>query len=211
MIMLERDLDMLYGLLPQFDGEELPADVCVEYDKLIRLKHLVATGPLGLDALAAMIRSLGYEPPEAKKEAVAIDWRKVPPGSTVMAKDELGWKKGELVDCIDNGLLCVKFPGDEFVYEFPSYDVQLTAETTEAADVAQPSTGRDRADITHDEPEIAMEGDWSDVIEGQSVFVEIDDDIAHAEFVALGPHDGEVSVYIGGELKHVPEKSVTLA
>lgn len=211
--MLPTDADLLTALLPELDGEAIPDDVQKEYDKLIRLHHLVRSGPLGIDALSAMLRSLGYEAPEATKNNDRVNWREVPPGVAVMAKDELGWKRGELVDCIDDGRVCVRFPGDEYVYEFASYDMQLIDEDGPVVDEGEPvpTKERDSADLTRDGYLPVMEGDWSMVLCGAAVIVETDDDLIHAEFIEVGPKDGEISVYVNGELQVHHESKVTVA
>lgn len=198
--------------------DEIPSHVEREYEKRIKMKHVTSTGPLGVDACVAMLRALGYEA-GTKPAALSkkIDWREIVPGTHVEVEDETGPRRGEYQDCIDDGHITVLFPPDDYVYEFPAHQVRILSDQGIKATADDPivepvySNKKDRADKTEVGYEPVMAGDWSEWEPGQACHVELDGDIAHGEYVEIGPHDGEVQVYINGELTTVPEGTVIMA
>lgn len=212
---LQSDYDTIQGIL---NLDDFPPEVEIEYVKRIKMKHVKQTGPLGVDSIVAMLRHLGFEvaPRKAAGEEAAVNWREIIEGSRIEAKDELGWKKGAFAGMVDDGIVSVFFDNDEARYEFMPHQVRLMAapdlEGTEDEPLVNPNAPAvDRADRTPKAREIALEGDWSDWVEGQSAYVELDGDIVHGEFVEVGPADGEISVYVDGNLRRVPEKTVSMA
>lgn len=209
------DADMLTLLMPEYDGEEFPQDIQDEYDVRIKFKHAVTTGPLGIDGLTGILRHLGYQPRVEDRKVTRIDWREVPQRTKVLVETEEGQRAGLFVDSIGDGILSVVFPdiSEEDVQEYPSRMVHLVDEEDDAVVIpAEDMKGHeDRADLTRASYQPQMTGDWSDLIGGEQVYVEINDDILTAEFVEVGPHDNEISVFIEGHMTVVPEDTVTRA
>lgn len=208
-MMLLADADALTLMMPTLDGEDFPADVTKEYERRIRLKHAVTTGPLGPPALAEMLVNLGYDLPEMKAEPVKTDWRSIPEGTPIQVEQGDKWVLGTFHDVVDDGRLTVTFGGDEFVHEFFSYECRLTGEDVQPPTVSEAKI--DRADPEPLTPLPTMERQWSDLEAGASLEVWAGDDIKRAEFVEVGPKDHELTVYIKGELHAVNEKDVLRA
>lgn len=201
----------------QLDSDDIPPETEAEYVRRLRIKHTTRTGPLGDDALIDMLRSLGYEitKPEAAVE-VRIDWHLVPEGTEIEAKDEKGWRIGAFGGVVDDGLLVVLFPGDDYSYEFPRHNVRL-ADVPEvqgdAEDPVVPSLSSALDDRSPDifESKAVVDPIFASLEAGHRCFVELDGDIVDGEFVEIGPGDHELSIYVDGELHRIPEKNVTLA
>ena len=123
MIMLH--IDDQDDLRRMLGTEDIPEDFANEYMRLLTFRHRgLATGAIGVTAMAEMLCRLGYEAPSLKPERKQINWRGMSMDTRVLVRTDDGkLRPGLYSGLIDGTGVGVRFNGDSYVQEFPQSSV----------------------------------------------------------------------------------------
>lgn len=202
---------------------DVPTVIESEYMLRLRMKHRAGiSGQLGLDGIISMLRFLQLSPPEVVgSQRNKTDWRQIEAGTMVTVNADGKEQSAEYMGRGAGGMLCIRFPAEDFIYEFPAFAVSL-AKSDAPSDLnveslmeeAEPLDARMAAFVEDEEPNIdipSMENDWGAVEKGDLVVYGEDEDTYEAEFVAVGPNDFEVTIVTkSGDEMTLPEAVVSI-
>lgn len=210
----------IYGdipLLQHYDEEtitrllgSIPEDVAEEVELRTRMYHRAGgSGPIGTLSIIEAVRHCGHKPDLLPEKPVQIDWRQLPQDGSVRVEAKFfgQWLPGQFIGFVDYGNLAIRFDDDLIVKECPRHIVRLM-EVEEDRGPA-PLQPEPRINLIKDDDDTVSVGFASEHEEGESVWVDIDEDVVDGEYVSQD-HDS-ITVRIGGEEKTVPIHKVTFA
>lgn len=172
----EQSLQRLLGV------ETPPKSVLDEYRIRLALFHRDGhSGPLGTIALIDLVRSQGLKPPVIPKDKTVVDWRTVATDGSVYVDVPMfgDLKRGTYCGMGTHGVLHVKFPGDEMVYECCPPAVKLVP-----PEDANPEPLEPEAVLTA-EGAAAMLADWQKVEAGTAVWFDWQGDIVPGKYCGI--------------------------
>jgi hypothetical protein len=189
------------------------------------------SGPLG-PLMVPLLASLGMLPaPEIPKIEKVRDWTDIKLGSRVMVNDDPAPAPGTYLGLGSFGILHIRLDGNPMIREFPPHQVTLLPEEF-AVEYIPEHPGVPDAQYAPDEHDGEFHNDeefptyhngmdepakeppkvdkkWLDMESGSPVKVKNGHKKQKpAEFVRIGPEDGQITVYLDGTAKAVKEQEV---
>lgn len=226
----------LQDFIAMFGEQLIPDGFEAEYGTWLAMKHRRGgSGSLG-DLMIPLCRQFGLAPPVERQAKHQTIWRAVERGAAVLVTLNDTTKKGKFLGLGPFGEVEVTIEGQNWVQAVKPFQVELDTSLSLPSDlnltpvekeamqlfVATPAeavTAEDdlpaydpTADLEDDEEPPKMANPrWYETKPGARLMVELGDDLPDAEFVRLGPNDGELVVKVGDEELAVLETQAEFA